>query len=172
MKVLPDPYYGPAFHDQPILAHQKVRFVGEPMAVVIAADPHIVQDDDRVLRLEGAAGPLVWLRDAQHLVHAVEDADELRIDLVRTHDAQHGARCAGRPVHVHAQFDQPRDHRVDLYLGGTLFHHDDHDLLSHSCSGTVTVSTGDPLRPPRLVDHALEDPDYGFRGQRSGQLGR
>ncbi len=25
MKVLPNPYYGPAFHDQPILAHEKVR---------------------------------------------------------------------------------------------------------------------------------------------------
>ena len=27
-KVIPDPYYGPAFHDQPILAIDKVRFVG------------------------------------------------------------------------------------------------------------------------------------------------
>src|SRR6202521_433886 len=35
LEVLPDPYYGPAFHDQPILAHQKVRFVGEPVAVVL-----------------------------------------------------------------------------------------------------------------------------------------
>ena len=34
MKVLPSPYYGPAFHDQPILAHEKVRFVGEPVAAV------------------------------------------------------------------------------------------------------------------------------------------
>src|SRR5271169_5934856 len=40
-KVIPDPYYGPAFHDQPILAIDKVRFVGEPVAVVLAADPHI-----------------------------------------------------------------------------------------------------------------------------------
>src|SRR3954452_14660044 len=29
-RVIPDPYYGPAFHDQPILADGKVRFVGEP----------------------------------------------------------------------------------------------------------------------------------------------
>ena len=40
-KVIPDPYYGPAFHDQPILAIDKVRFVGEPVAVVLAADPHV-----------------------------------------------------------------------------------------------------------------------------------
>ena len=40
-KVIPDPYYGPAFHDQPILAIGKVHYVGEPVAVVLAADPHI-----------------------------------------------------------------------------------------------------------------------------------
>src|ERR671937_3011520 len=44
LKVLPDPYYGPAFHDQPILAHEKVRFVGEPVAAVIAADPHVAEE--------------------------------------------------------------------------------------------------------------------------------
>jgi CO/xanthine dehydrogenase Mo-binding subunit len=30
-KLIPDPYYGPAFHDQPILADGKVRFIGEPV---------------------------------------------------------------------------------------------------------------------------------------------
>ncbi len=29
--VIPHPYYGPAFHDQPILADGKVRFAGEPL---------------------------------------------------------------------------------------------------------------------------------------------
>src|ERR1700691_430525 len=43
LKVIPDPYYGPAFHDQPILAMEKVRFVGEPVAVVLAADPHVAE---------------------------------------------------------------------------------------------------------------------------------
>src|ERR1700729_2388672 len=41
VKVIPNPYYGPAFPDQPILARDKVRFVGEPVAVVLAADPHV-----------------------------------------------------------------------------------------------------------------------------------
>jgi CO/xanthine dehydrogenase Mo-binding subunit len=41
--VVPAPFYGPAFHDQPILAVEKVRFVGEPVAVVLAADPHIAE---------------------------------------------------------------------------------------------------------------------------------
>jgi len=43
VKVIPNPYYGPAFHDQPILAIDKVRFVGEPVAVVLAADPHVAE---------------------------------------------------------------------------------------------------------------------------------
>jgi CO/xanthine dehydrogenase Mo-binding subunit len=43
-KVIPHPYYGPAFHDQPILADGKVRFAGEPVAVVLATDPHVAQD--------------------------------------------------------------------------------------------------------------------------------
>src|SRR5258708_7470427 len=41
--IIPQPYYGPAFHDQPILALDKVRFVGEPVAVVLATDPHIAE---------------------------------------------------------------------------------------------------------------------------------
>src|SRR5271169_689480 len=42
--VIPDPYYGPAFHDQPILAVDKVRFVGEPVAVVLASDVHVAEE--------------------------------------------------------------------------------------------------------------------------------
>jgi CO/xanthine dehydrogenase Mo-binding subunit len=41
--VIANPYYGPAFHDQPILAHGKVRHVGEPVAVVLAEDPHVAE---------------------------------------------------------------------------------------------------------------------------------
>lgn len=42
--LIPDPYHGPAFHDQPILALDKVRHIGEPVAVVLAADPHIAEE--------------------------------------------------------------------------------------------------------------------------------
>ena len=42
-RVIPHPYYGPAFHDQPILALDKVRYVGEPVAVVLAGDPHVAE---------------------------------------------------------------------------------------------------------------------------------
>src|SRR5260370_34269747 len=44
IKVIPHPYYGPAFHDQPILAIGKVHYVGEPVAVVLAEDPHVAEN--------------------------------------------------------------------------------------------------------------------------------
>ncbi len=43
-KLIAEPYYGPAFHDQPILAIDKVRYVGEPVAVVLAADVHVADN--------------------------------------------------------------------------------------------------------------------------------
>src|SRR4051812_2687413 len=43
-QLIPEPYFGPAFHDQPILALDKVRYVGEPVAVVLASDPHVAEE--------------------------------------------------------------------------------------------------------------------------------
>jgi CO/xanthine dehydrogenase Mo-binding subunit len=60
MKVLPNPYYGPAFHDQPILAHGKVRFVGEPVAVVLAADPHVAEEAVQLIGAEYEELPAVY----------------------------------------------------------------------------------------------------------------
>jgi CO/xanthine dehydrogenase Mo-binding subunit len=60
MKVLPNPYYGPAFHDQPILAHEKVRFVGEPVAAVIATDPHIADQAVQLITAEYEELPAVF----------------------------------------------------------------------------------------------------------------
>lgn len=44
LTVMPDPYYGPAFHDQPVLAIDKVRFIGEPIVVVLAEDPRVAEE--------------------------------------------------------------------------------------------------------------------------------
>jgi CO/xanthine dehydrogenase Mo-binding subunit len=60
MKVLKSPYYGPAFHDQPILAHEKVRFVGEPVAAVIATDPHIAEQAVQMITAEYEELPAVF----------------------------------------------------------------------------------------------------------------
>jgi CO/xanthine dehydrogenase Mo-binding subunit len=75
--VIPDPYYGPAFHDQPILADKKVRFVGEPVAAVIAADPHVAEQAVQLITAEYEEMPAVFDEieavDSKVYVH-----DELR----------------------------------------------------------------------------------------------
>ena len=50
--IIPNPYYGPAFHDQPILAIDKVRHIGEPVAVVLAADPHVAEEAAALIQVE------------------------------------------------------------------------------------------------------------------------
>jgi CO/xanthine dehydrogenase Mo-binding subunit len=51
-KVIPQPYFGPAFHDQPILALEKVHFIGEPVAVVLSTDPHIAEQAVQMIAAE------------------------------------------------------------------------------------------------------------------------
>ena len=51
-KVVPEPYYGPAFLDQPVLAHKKVRHVGEAVAVVLAADPDVAEEAANLIAVE------------------------------------------------------------------------------------------------------------------------
>ena len=76
-KVIPDPYYGPAFHDQPILAIGKVHFVGEPVAVVLASDPHVADQAAQQIVAEYEELPAVFdeveAAENKTLVH-----DELR----------------------------------------------------------------------------------------------
>jgi CO/xanthine dehydrogenase Mo-binding subunit len=50
--IIPNPYYGPAFHDQPILAIDKVRHIGEPIAVALAEDSHVAEEAARLIVAE------------------------------------------------------------------------------------------------------------------------
>jgi CO/xanthine dehydrogenase Mo-binding subunit len=73
-KVIPDPYYGPAFHDQPILAIDKVHFVGEPVAVVLASDPHVAEQAVQLIVADYEELPAVFdeveAAENKILVHA------------------------------------------------------------------------------------------------------
>ncbi len=59
-RLIPEPYYGPAFHDQPILALDKVRHVGEPVAVALAADPHVAERAVQLIAAEYDELPAVY----------------------------------------------------------------------------------------------------------------
>jgi CO/xanthine dehydrogenase Mo-binding subunit len=59
-KLIPEPYYGPAFHDQPILALDKVCHVGEPVAVVLARDPHVAEQAVQAIAVDYEELPAVY----------------------------------------------------------------------------------------------------------------
>ena len=74
LNVIAEPYYGPAFHDQPILAIGKVHFVGEPVAVVLASDPHVADEAAQQIVAEYEELPAVFdeveAAENKTLVHA------------------------------------------------------------------------------------------------------
>ena len=60
VEIISHPYYGPAFHDQPILAIGKVHYVGEPVAAVMADDPHVAERAARLVVVEYEELPAVF----------------------------------------------------------------------------------------------------------------
>jgi CO/xanthine dehydrogenase Mo-binding subunit len=67
-------YYGPVFRDQPVLAIDKVRFVGEPVVAVLAEDPDVAQEALALGQVEYEHLPAVFneveaLTDGAPLVH-------------------------------------------------------------------------------------------------------
>lgn len=66
--VMPDPYYGPAFQDQPVLAVDRVRYVGEPVALVLA--------ESAAVATRAAETVLVDYRDLPYVTDEVEAAAE------------------------------------------------------------------------------------------------
>lgn len=73
--VVANPYYGPAFRDQPILAIDKVRHVGEPVAVVLASDPHVAEEAAQLVVVDYEELPAVFdeveARTSNVIVHEV-----------------------------------------------------------------------------------------------------
>ncbi|HVT68944.1 MAG TPA: molybdopterin cofactor-binding domain-containing protein, partial [Trebonia sp.] len=68
------PYFGPVFRDQPPLAIGKVRYVGEPVAAVVAADPRTAAEAAALVEVEYERLPAVFtpaeaLADGAPLLH-------------------------------------------------------------------------------------------------------
>lgn len=76
-RIIPHPYYGPAFHDQPILADGKVRFAGEPVAVVLAADPKVAEEAAALIEVEYEELPFVE-DEMEAMRSSITVHDELR----------------------------------------------------------------------------------------------
>jgi CO/xanthine dehydrogenase Mo-binding subunit len=95
--VIPDPYYGPAFHDQPILALNKVHYVGEPVAVVLAEDPHVADQAVQLIVAEYEELPAVFdeveAADNKVVVHEVLKPASTFADLKHLKGVK-GTNCA------------------------------------------------------------------------------
>src|SRR5499427_1674262 len=86
LRLIPHPYYGPAFHDKPILAHEKVRHVGEPVAVVLAADPHVADAVEALTSgaiVHDALRPAGTFPDLKHLAGRRDTNVALDFQLLR-----------------------------------------------------------------------------------------
>jgi CO/xanthine dehydrogenase Mo-binding subunit len=76
-RLIPNPYYGPAFHDQPIMADKKVRFIGEPVAAVIASNPHAAEEAVQLITAEYEELPAVF-DEVEALTSKIFVHDELQ----------------------------------------------------------------------------------------------
>lgn len=70
-------YFGPVFRDQPVLAIDKVRFVGEPVVAVVAEDPDVAQAALELIEVEYEPLPAVFdaveaLADGAPVLHDVQ----------------------------------------------------------------------------------------------------
>ena len=154
---------------------------------LVAADPHVVDRDDGVLGLEGAAGALVRLGDAQHLVHAVEDARSAPGSTLcapttpSTVRVAPDERCTSMPSSMSRAMTASICASVARSFITTTMTSFSAPVRSApvaltgpaagSCAGrlrTLRLALG----APRFVDDALEDPHHRFRRQRARQLGR
>src|SRR5207244_1923908 len=87
-EIVPDPYYGPAFHDQPVLAVDKVRYVGEPVAVVLAAAERVFEHRFRTQQvMHTPLEPLVSVAestDSSLTIHTASQSPSfVRIEVAR-----------------------------------------------------------------------------------------
>ncbi len=158
-QVIKDPYYGPAFHDQPILALDKVRYVGEPVAVVLAEERHVA--------LAAAALVDVSYRDLPAVFDAVaacvEDAPQVHESLrpgAAFADLRHLAGVSGTNVALHTRL-RHGDQDAAWVGDGQVFEHEyqtqqvAHAPLESHCAIAEFV------RPDRLeVESGTQSPSF------------
>ncbi|RXV59868.1 xanthine dehydrogenase family protein molybdopterin-binding subunit [Roseovarius sp. A46] len=142
--VIPHPYYGPAFHDQPILADGKVRFAGEPVAVVLAADRHIAQQALELIDVDYVELPFV------------EDEIEALHSDVRVHDTLKPAATFPDLKHLKGVRDTnvALQYRLDRGDTEAAFASADH-VFEHSFKAQPVMHT--PMEPFVAVADMRDD---------------
>jgi carbon-monoxide dehydrogenase large subunit len=146
----------------PLLAGDQVRFAGEPVAIVIAADPYLAQDAAEVVDVDW--NPLPPIADIQAArapdARPVHDglAGNCLVDLKMFDDHQLEQIFAAAPVVIDAVFTSARLAALPLEGRACLAERDDRDgqLILH-------VSTQVPHQVRSAVAQALGIPEHGVR---------
>lgn len=143
-QFVPNPYYGPAFHDQPVLALDKVRYVGEPVAVVLATDPYLAAE---------AANAIIAEYEP---LDAVYDEVEAATSSAIVHDVLKPAGTFPDLKHLHGKRDTniALDYRLTRGDVDAAFAKAAH-VFEHEFKTQITMHT--PLEP--MVSMAIPDDD-------------
>jgi aerobic carbon-monoxide dehydrogenase large subunit len=146
----------------PILAGDRARFVGEPVAIVIADDPYQAEDAAEDVEVDWAPRPSVTsieaaTADAAPSLHAGAEGNRL-VDLLMFDDDRLAAIFAAARVTVTATFESARVAALPLEGRACLAEWDDRDdqLVLH-------VSTQVPHQVRSGVAQALGLPERAIR---------
>src|SRR5881396_2195279 len=145
-------YYGPAYKDQPILAHEVIRYAGEPVVAVVAdtlahAEAAVASIDVRYDELPAVTSAEAAMSPGAPLIHPRLDRAGHFRDLSGlspvpgTNVCQHYQYERGDPARAFAEADLVAD---DIYRYPALSHHalEPHCAVARVDGDGVTVWTG------------------------------
>ncbi len=156
-KIIPEPYYGPAFHDQPILALGKVRHVGEPVAVALARDAHAAEQAAQLVEVVYEELPAVFdeveAMDSKAIVHEVLKPAGTFPDLKHLH----GKKNTNIALDFHL-----RRGDVDKAFASAahLFEHEFHTQQVMHTPLEPMVSVAEPTRDGLTIHTSSQSPSF------------
>ncbi len=158
-QVIKDPYYGPAFQDQPILALDKVRHVGEPVALVLAEERHVALAAAALVEVSYRGLPPVFdevsaCREDAPLVH-----DSLRPGAAFA-DLRHLAGVSGTNVALHTRL-RHGDPAAAWDGSGQVFEHEYHTQQVAHAPLESHCAIAEFVGPDRLeVESSTQSPSF------------
>jgi CO/xanthine dehydrogenase Mo-binding subunit len=156
-KIIPEPYYGPAFHDQPILALGKVRHVGEPVAVALARDAHVAEQAAQLVEVVYEELPAVFdeveAMDSKAIVHDVLKPAGTFPDLKHLHGKKN--------TNIALDFHLKRGDVEGAFASAAhVFEHEFHTQQVMHTPLEPMVSVGEPTRDGLIIHTASQSPSF------------
>jgi CO/xanthine dehydrogenase Mo-binding subunit len=156
-KIIPEPYYGPAFHDQPILALGKVRHVGEPVAVALAKDAHVAERAAQLVEVVYEEMPAVFdeveAMDSKAVVHEVLKPAGTFPDLKHLH----GKKNTNIALDFHLKRGDPE---AAFASAAHVFEHEFHTQQVMHTPLEPMVSVAEPTRDGLTIHTASQSPSF------------